>query len=105
MRSVRVLTLNLACVLSVAQVQDAVMASKRRDAPHLVAPIRRYATSKVSSVSAAADTDYTNQAADCSRQCCFPMEALCRQPQQGGIMSRARTLAAMELTKPWVVVL
>lgn len=29
------------------QVQDAVMASKRRDAPHLVAPIRRYATSKV----------------------------------------------------------
>lgn len=30
-----------------AQVQDAVMASKRKDAPHLVAPIRRYATSKV----------------------------------------------------------
>jgi len=25
------------------------MASKRRDAPHLVAPIRRYATSKVGS--------------------------------------------------------
>jgi hypothetical protein len=26
------------------------MASKRRDAPHLVAPIRRYATSKVSAL-------------------------------------------------------
>lgn len=73
MRGVHVLTLNLACVcvLPVAQVQDAVMASKRRDAPHLVAPIRRYATSKVSSVSAAADAYNTNQAADCSRQCCF----------------------------------
>lgn len=40
------------------------MASKRRDAPHLVAPIRRYATSKVSSVSAAADADQSKAAAD-----------------------------------------
>jgi hypothetical protein len=36
------------CCLFLPQVQDAVMASKRRVAPHLVAPIRRYATSKVS---------------------------------------------------------
>jgi hypothetical protein len=29
------------------QVQDAVLASKRKDTPHLVAPIKRYATSKL----------------------------------------------------------
>ncbi len=29
------------------QTQDAVLASKRKDAPHIVAPIRRYATSKL----------------------------------------------------------
>lgn len=29
------------------QVQDAVLASKRKEAPHLVAPIKRYATSKL----------------------------------------------------------
>eukprot|EP00879_Flechtneria_rotunda_P014393 GHRR01015040.1.p1 GENE.GHRR01015040.1~~GHRR01015040.1.p1 ORF type:complete len:1094 (+),score=407.36 GHRR01015040.1:691-3972(+) len=34
---------------AVLQVQDAVIASKRRDAPHLVAPIRRCATSKLAS--------------------------------------------------------
>eukprot|EP00878_Enallax_costatus_P030761 GHUV01033548.1.p1 GENE.GHUV01033548.1~~GHUV01033548.1.p1 ORF type:complete len:254 (+),score=115.16 GHUV01033548.1:109-762(+) len=34
---------------AVLQVQDAVLTSKRRDAPHLVAPIRRYATSKLAS--------------------------------------------------------
>jgi len=31
------------------QVQDAVLASKRREAPHLVAPIKRYGTSKLAS--------------------------------------------------------
>lgn len=34
---------------AILQVQDAVLTSKRRDAPHLVAPIRRYATSKLAS--------------------------------------------------------
>lgn len=34
---------------AVLQVQDAVLACRRRGAPHLVAPIRRYATSKLAS--------------------------------------------------------
>eukprot|EP00775_Hariotina_reticulata_P013760 gene13760-13879_t len=34
---------------AVLQVQDAVLASKRREAPHLVAPIKRYGTSKLAS--------------------------------------------------------
>jgi hypothetical protein len=35
--------------LIIVQVQDAILASKRRVAPHIVAPIRRFATSKLAS--------------------------------------------------------